>query len=59
MLNKARVIGIWISGICAGLALGGGIGQMARSSSDAPFSMGLGLMFAFICLRLWLGEKRG
>lgn len=58
-----RTFGIWLFGLLASAIVGGMVGNKMGSDGNvlgdpsAVFGMLAG-MFAFACLRLWLGESR-
>jgi len=56
----ARRISIWIFGILASGILGGFIGSHFNTiyDNDNGFWGFLAGVFAFACLRLWLGERK-
>jgi len=58
-LRMARAIGIWIFGLLASAIVGGIMGGKIPSGyDDEAVSGALAGMFAFACIRLWLGEIR-
>jgi uncharacterized membrane protein YfcA len=53
----ARTIAIWVFGLLASAIIGGLVGSRLATSygSDEGFWGVLAAMFAFACIRLWLG----
>jgi len=54
-----RTIVIWVTGMFASLCIGLFLGRLGGLIIEDQLFIGLGFVAAFICLRLWLGEKRG
>lgn len=60
-MKYLRLLGIWVFGLLASGIAGAILGNFLDSSysNDGGFAGFFGGLFAFACIRLWLGERRG
>lgn len=53
---RARVVGIWVSGLLASGFIGALVGHNL-DVSGGDFAGAAGAVLAFVCVRLWVGDR--